>query len=257
VRTGDLDSLPRVGGIATMPSRSRSFAAVIRSILPQLDRLYVFFDRRDEIPTMFANEPKIVSLSPAQSGDFHACGKFLGIDLFGDPCLYFCFDDDIQYPPNYVQVVTRALHRFHMRAAVGFQASLFTTPHLSYARDRTILHFGRMNYLDHGVDELGTGTIGLCTAFMKFHPRAWPYHDMADLMFAIEAAEQQIPKITIRRPDSFLKPLEENQADSIQSRLMKDDTRQTAIMRTALETYPLAWQRQIFDAGGVPGSEPV
>jgi hypothetical protein len=144
-----------------------------------------------------------------------------------------------------------------MKAVVGFQASLFSTPHLSYARDRSILHFGRMNYVDHSVDELGTGTIGFCTEYLKFHPRDWPYHDMADLMVAIEAVKQQVPKIVIRRPDSFLKPLEENQADSIQSRLVKDDTRQTAIMRNALERYPMAWQREIFDAGGAPGTESI
>ncbi len=236
-----------------MPSRSHSFAAVVESILPQLDRLYVFFDTRDEIPKTFANEPKIVALSPSQSGDFHACGKFLGIELFGSPCLYFCFDDDIVYPPNYVEVLTRALHRHHLRAVVGFQASLFAPPHLSYRRDRTILHFGRANLFDHSVDELGTGTIGLCTAHLRFHPRDWPYWDMADLMLAIEAVKQEVPKIAIRRPDSFLKPLEENQPDSIYMRLVKDDTRQSAIMRAALEAFPLAWQRQTFDSGDAPG----
>jgi len=248
----NLASLPRIGGLATMPSRMRSFSAVIENILPQLDRLYVFFDKYDEVPSAFANREKIVALSPSQFGAYRTCGKFLGMELFGAPCLYFCFDDDILYPPNYVEVLTRALYRHHFRAIVGLQASLYAPPHLSYRRDRMILHFGRANLFDHGVDELGTGTIGLCTANMTFHPRDWPYWDMADLMLAIEAVKQEVPKIAIRRPDGFLKPLEENQEDSLYLRLLKDDTRQSAIMRSALDTYPLAWHRQSFDAGGAP-----
>jgi hypothetical protein len=252
VPAADPGSLPRIGGIATMPSRMHSFAAVVESILPQLDRLYVFFDKYDEIPGAFANRPKIVALSPSQFGDYRTCGKFLGIELYGAPCLYFCFDDDIVYPPNYVDVLTLALRRHHLRAIVGFQASIYAPPHLSYRRDRMILHFGRANAFDHSVDELGTGTIGLCTANLRFHPRDWPYWDMADLMLAIEAVKQEVPKIAIRRPDSFLRPLEENQEDSLYLRLVKDDSRQSAIMRNALDAYPLAWHGQDFDGARAP-----
>lgn len=232
-----------------MPSRKQSFATVLSSILPQLDRLFVFFDKYDGIPDGFANHEKIVPLSPAQFGDYRTCGKFLGMELHGNPCLYFCFDDDILYPPNYVEVVTSALHRHHLRAVVGFQASLFSPPHLSYRRDRMILHFGRAAAFDHNVDELGTGTLGLCTETFRFHPRHWPHCDMADLMAAIEAVKQKVPKIALRRPDGFLRPLEENQEDSIYQRLLKDDSRQTEIMRNALAAYPLAWHGRDIDTG--------
>jgi len=63
----NLASLPRIGGLATMPSRMRSFSAVIENILPQLDRLYVFFDKYDEVPSAFANREKIVALSHRSS----------------------------------------------------------------------------------------------------------------------------------------------------------------------------------------------
>jgi hypothetical protein len=39
--------------MATMPSRKDGCAAVLASILPQLDWLYVFFDRHDAIPNAF------------------------------------------------------------------------------------------------------------------------------------------------------------------------------------------------------------
>jgi len=82
------DALPRIGGIATMPSRTHTFAKALGSILPQVDRLFVFFDKSTAVPEAFLGHPKIAPLLPAQFGDLAAGGKFLGMELHAGPCLY-------------------------------------------------------------------------------------------------------------------------------------------------------------------------
>jgi hypothetical protein len=66
---------------------------------------------------------------------------------------------------------------------------------------------------------------------------------MDDLMVAIEAVKQGLPRIAIRRPQGFLRPLEENQPDSVFRKMIRDDSRQSKVMREALKTYPLLWNR--------------
>ena len=232
---------PLIGGVATMPSRAHTFRIAVANILPQIDRLYVFFDRHDSVPQEFADHPKIIGLLPSQFGQVKGAGKLLGLRLHAEPCIYFCFDDDILYPPTYVEVLTRALYRHHLRAIVGLHGTLFRAPHSSYSRDRAVLHFSKAQLVDAHVDELGTGTVAFHSKSFAVDPRRWPFFDMIDLMVAIDAVKQHVPRIVIRRPQGFLTALEQNQADSIHLRLLKDDSRQSRIMRDALGAYPLSW----------------
>lgn len=235
-----------------MPSRAQTFATALKSILPQVDRLFVFFDKFTTVPAAFTGHAKIVPLSVAEHGDLHGSGKFLGVGLHADPCLYFCFDDDILYPPDYVAVMTRALNRHYFRAVVGLHGAFFQPPCLSFRRDRKVFHFAAELAVDAHIDILGTGTIAFHTGNFAIDPRAWPHHDMDDLMIAIEAAKREMPRITIRRPKGFLRALAENQSDSLYQSLNRDDSRHTAVMRAALDAYPNAWQRWGFGNEGPP-----
>src|SRR5229473_4838824 len=218
------DQLRRIGGMATMPSRAHTLGTVLASILPQLDRLFVFFDKHEKIPQAFMGHPKIVPLLPSRFGALAGCGKFLGMELESQPCLYFCFDDDILYPPGYVEFMTRGLYRHRLQAVIGLHANVLKPPHLSYKRDRDVLHFTDALELDAHFDVLGTGTIAFHTGTFRFDPRAWQFKDMTDLMLAIEAAKQGLPRIAIRRPKNYLLPLETHQNDSIFLGLSSDDS---------------------------------
>ena len=244
--------LPRIGGIATMPSRTHTFTRALDSILPQVDRLFVFFDKTTAVPAAWLGHPKIEALLPARYGELGGGGKFLGAELQAGPCLYFCFDDDIRYPPTYVERLTHALRRHFMRAVVGVHGVYFQAPHLSYRQHRRIYHLASELSADVCVDALGTGTIAFHTGRFRFDPRRWPHVNMDDLMIAIEAVKQQLPRVCIRRPQGFLQPLEENQADSIFERLVADDRHETAIMRAALDAWPDVWHRWPADGASTP-----
>jgi len=231
----------RIGGMATMPSRAQTFEVALASVLPQLDRLFIYFDKFVEVPGAFRDHSKIVPLLPSQLGEFAGCGKFLGIQAHGEPCLYFCFDDDILYPPDYVEVMTRALYRHRLQAVIGVHASILKPPYLSYRRDRDVAEFSQALGVDCCFDILGTGTMAFHTGVFRFDQGTWCFRDMADIMVAIEAAKQGLPRISIRRPKDYLRPLDGVQSDSVYARLVNDDSRQTSMVRQALRSYPLSW----------------
>jgi hypothetical protein len=235
------DGLPRIGGMATMPSRAHTLHIALERILPQVDRLFLYLDRYESIPERIAAYPNIIPVLPKDIGEFLGAGKFVGLQLIHEPCLYFCFDDDILYPPRYVEHMATALYRYSYRAIVGMHATILKPPYLSYVRDRFVWHFMSGLTVDCMVDELGTGTLAFHSDYFRIDPREWPHHDMCDLLLAIDAVRQGLPRISIRRPSKYLLPIEQDQGDSSWTSAKKDDSRQTAIMRQAIEDHPFRW----------------
>lgn len=233
--------LPRIGGMATMPTRAHTLAIALDSILPQVDRLFLYFDKHERVPDFVAGRPKIVPLLPAQYGPIGGDGKLLGALLMGSPCLYFCFDDDIFYPLGYVELLASGLERHRFGALVGIHATRFVAPHLSYRRHRQVLHFSAPLASDVPVDEIGAGTLAFHSGRFRVDPRAWRYHTMGDLMVAIEGVRRGLPRIALRRPARFVMPLEEVQHDSLFRKLLQDDSLETAIMRRVLDEFPGGW----------------
>lgn len=231
-----------------MPSRAHTFVKVLATILPQVERLFVYLDKGAALPPDYVDHPKIVALAGDPAASFASSGKFLGLERHPEPCLYFCFDDDLLYPPNYVDVLTRTLARNNLQALVAVHGAFFQPPYRSFLTDRKIFHFSGALSVDCHADILGTGTLGFYSGNFRVDIRSWPYHDMDDLMIAIAAVKQGLPRILIRRPQNYVQALESQQPDSVYRALTRDDLRQSEIMRDALDAYPRSWHRWGFEA---------
>jgi hypothetical protein len=232
-RTGSaplrLEDMPRVGGIATMPSRLATLGRVIPVVLPQLDRLYVFLDGHDSVPDVARHE-KITVFRSGRDGDLHSSGKFLGLTRERDAVVYVTFDDDIIYPPDYVNTLIAGLARFGGRVVAGFHGTLFTHPYRSFRDDQNICHFRTGLAHDIRVDVLGTGTTALVSSVLPIDPRTWPYTDLDDLMVALAAERREIPRVAIARPPRYLDAHAEQQSDSLWQRVQRDERRQVRMM---------------------------
>ena len=222
--------MARVGGLATMPSRLETLAKVIPAILPQLDRLYVFLDGFETIPDV-VRHARITVLRSARDGDLHASGKFLGIAREPEGVIYATFDDDIRYPPDYVDSLVAGLARFGGRVIAGYHGTLFKFPYGSFREDHDLCHFRTGLAHDIRVDMLGTGTTAFASSALRIDPRRWPYLDVDDLIVALAAESQEVPRVAIARPSRYLEAYAERQADSLWERLYGDDRRQTRLMR--------------------------
>lgn len=222
-----LATLPRIGGLASIPSRADDLAQVLARIVPQVERLYLFLHGYAEIPAA-ARHARIVPILAPLDTPYRASGKFCGLLQQTGPCLYFCFDDDILYPDDYVARMTAGIVRYGGKALIGIHGTDYPGTGTRYARDRKTFHFRRRLRFDRVVDELGSGTLAFASSLLDFDPRRWPYGDMDDLMVAIEAERRGIPRIVIRRRKHSLIPIREAQPDSLWTRTLADDSRQSA-----------------------------
>ena len=234
--------LPRIGGMATMPTRLSSCRIALPYILAQVDCLYLYLDKYDQIPTEFTNEPRIIPLLPRVGGwSLEGSGKFIGLSMHSKPCLYFCFDDDIIYSIGYVDHLAAALRRYHYKAIVGVHGKTYWIPNNSYSKDRTVVHFQRGLDFDCAVDELGTGTLAFHSSCIDIDPHRWAYNNKEDLMMMIDAVHQKVLRFAVRRKPDLLKPIEQKQDDSIYLKLLADDSIETQLLQESMERYPGRW----------------
>ena len=234
--------LPKIGGMATMPSRAATLRMALPGILAQVDRLYLYLDRQSAVPPDLASMPKLVCMLPKEGRrSLGTAGKFLALSVHPEPCLFFGFDDDIAYAPGYVALLAGALRRHHYRAIVGLHGAVYHEPLRSYVKDRAVLRFQKALRFDVVVDELGTGVMAFHSCALDIEPQRWTHPNMADLHLMIEAVRQETPRICARRPVGMATPLAEDQDDSLYRQSLLDDSAETAMLQAAMGHYPGRW----------------
>ncbi|NTV97038.1 MAG: glycosyltransferase family 2 protein [Thiobacillus sp.] len=222
---------PVVGCLATMPSRLDSLPIMLASILPQLDRLYVFLDGFAEVPGCLAGRPNcLVEHIPAGSG-LHNASRFLVPEREGPEAIFVCLDDDIVYPADYVVRLVAGLERHGRRALVGIHGGLFRPPHASYVRDCEVLHFAARLGRDTRVDVLGSGTLAFHASTLQMRPESWRHPRFDDLSLAVDAAAAGVELVALGRPKKWLRPIAQSQPDSLWRSIKRDDRLATRLMR--------------------------
>lgn len=235
-------TLKRIGGMATIPSRCEGLPLVLESILPSLDHLYLWFDIYEDIPKKYMCVEKITPiLGISKNARLGCSGKFFGLRMISEKCHYFCFDDDIIYPTDYVPRLSAAIRRYGGRHFVGVHGNNYHLFPGSYAHDRTCLHFRDQAPFDCSIDELGTGTIAFQNDVMPIDIDGWKYGNMSDLNLMIDCVRYGIDRISIRRPQNWLRAIATNQPDSIWRGTQKDDRLQTKILNEAMLKFKEGW----------------
>jgi hypothetical protein len=229
----NLETLPKVGGMASIPTRAADLGRVLAEIVPQVDRLHLFLHGYSSIPQDALHSKIIPYLAPVEH-EFRASGKFYGLAQETAPCLYFGFDDDILYKAGHVARLTTALARYRGQAVVGIHGARYLDPSATFNTRRRSYFFERVLYLDHLVDVLGTGTVGFYSGVLSFYPPDWPHGDMDDLFVSIEAERRGLRRIAIRRPQRSIVALATKQADSLALSASRDNTRHTEQLRVLL-----------------------
>jgi len=218
-----------IAGMATMPSRGQTMATVLRSIVPQVDRLYLYLDGHSEVPAAAQGEPRIVSVLSRDRPGLHGNGKFLPLSLESASFDFVGVDDDIAYPSDYVASLRAGRRKQPKGAVVGYHGMIFARPMVGYRQGRKVFHFKKGLDAPRVVDALGTGTVMFSTGHLRFDVDTWPYVNCADICLALEAAKAKVPLICLKRDAAFLRSLEGNQPDSCYSALKRDDSRHTLL----------------------------
>ncbi len=223
-------TLPLVAGMATMPSRAATTSRAIASVVSQVDRLWLFLDRFDSVPS-YAEHERIRVVRSQDVGDLRANGKLLAVEREPHPCVFFGVDDDIEYPPDYCETLVAHIERYRGKAIVGVHAAVLPAVVDSYGQDIKVLHRRADQARAEGVDLLGSDSLAFRTSTLAFDVHDWPDVNMVDLSFARTARERSISLVTVPRAANWIRALDENQDDSIWAGVLRDDSRQTALAR--------------------------
>ena len=230
----DLANLPKVGGMASIPTRAENLPAVLAEVMPQVDRLHLFLHGYDAVPEA-TNHPRIITYLAPKSHPYRASGKFYGLSQETAPCLFIGFDDDILYHAGHVERLIRAIKRYRGRAVVGVHGARYLSPDATFRTHRRSYFFERGFINDRVVDVLGTGTVAFVSSMLPIDPPSWPYGNMDDIMLAMEAERRHMPRILVARRKKSISAIATAQDDSLWRAAVNDDTLHTQQIRLLLE----------------------
>ena len=196
--------------VCSIPSRLETLRITIQSLQHQVDGLFVYLDKYEELPPELSENPKLTILRSQDYGaDHRDNGKFIAYNSLvgrGLPFYYFTCDDDIEYPHDYVATMIRGLRGLDNRVVLGVHGVIIEEQPRSYFRRRFNFHF-----MDSAIDSfrlvnnLGTGTVGFHSqAFPSIDPDKWARGGMVDIYFSIECKAKRIPMVCIDRHSGWL-----------------------------------------------------
>jgi len=200
--------------IATYPPRLNSLKQVVASLYDQVDEIRIYFNEMNmrEVPDYFDALDKVVYIVDPKK-NLTDNGKFYALDSKGfskEPEYYFSCDDDIIYPPDYVEKTIKAIKEYgiiishHGRKLLGMGRSYYTGHHA----------FRCLGKIDEDVriDVAGTGVTAFDTRY--FHPKGLAdseYKKMSDIIFSLEAAKQGKRIGVIKHDYGWLKHIEHDE----------------------------------------------
>lgn len=168
-----------------------SLKRAVESLINQVDVVRVFANECDSQNAYLLELQRVYDIVAIVQGERNLTdnGKFYFLDHITEPEIYLTCDDDLIYPPDYVERMVEAIERykcivsFHGRQLLGTGIDYYTG-HKSFHCLHGVIH-------DEMVDVVGTGVCGFDTRY--FHPKGLafsPDQKMSDLIFSLEAAKQ-------------------------------------------------------------------
>lgn len=216
--------------LASYPPRREKLKQVVESLLPQADRLYVYLNEYEEVPDFLRHSRITVELGGADA-NLRDNGKFFFASTL--PRGYcFTVDDDIVYPPDYVQTLIRKLEFYERQVVVGLHGTVFAQPMKSYFTGRKVMHFEHELPHDSVVHQLGTGTCAFHTDLLRPPLSTFQSTGMADVWFSLFAKKHAVPMIALARAEGWLHPIGYEEVTLFRE-FRRDDKRHTQIVRKA------------------------
>ena len=193
-------------GIASFPAREYSLKQTVDSIIDHVDHLYVYLNDYDQVPPYLKHEKITVFRSQDCSGDLSDIGKFYAVDEVNG--YFITLDDDLIYPPNYVDRLLSGIEKYERKAVCSFHGRRFASfPVESYYRGKT-RHVCRCLGTQDNDQEIhfgGTGVMGFHTDTLKVELSEFKRCSMADIWMGILCAKQKVPIISLSHAAGWIK----------------------------------------------------
>ena len=115
------NELKKVCVMASFPKRKESMLKVVESISKQCDVLCLWLNEYNEVPIELQRYNNLDIRLDKDFGRLNIkdAGKFAFLDKYYD-CYYLTIDDDINYPKNYVHMLTRNIDRYGRKCIIAY-----------------------------------------------------------------------------------------------------------------------------------------
>lgn len=250
---------PIIIGIATIEARKESLVDTLESLYDQCDEIVVYQNGFNSFDINNApHEDRLCDLTICSSEvndgvDLGDVGKFF--DFFNQYVIsayQLICDDDLIYPPDYVQAIIEDIERHERKAVVGFHGKEYYGPVESYYRSfgEAISNGEAFNYrcldyvdarmykgkYDNPVTVIGTGCTGWHSSLFKDNPISmddFKHPNMADIWFSKKCNDLSIPRYVIPHEAGWINhTIKIDLADTIASKSFNDDTIQTEVFNS-------------------------
>lgn len=194
--------------MATFKGREVAVKKAIESLIHQVDEVILYDNEQN--PNLYDN------------------GKFYGLTMQNEPCYYFTCDDDLEYPPNYVERTIEAIEKY--KCIITHHGRLLKGLDLSYYRGHTGFRCLDAVSFDGLIDVCGTGVTAFRTDY--FNPVGLHNSEdvkMSDLVFSLEAKKQNKDIRIIPHAQGWIKHLPINFSNTIHATESRKELRQIQI----------------------------
>ena len=199
-------------GIASMPIRVDGLLRVVDDLYDQAAEIFVYLNDYPEPPSQLAGDERIKLFTGQDLGDR---GKFCFVEGFRG--YYVTADDDISYPPFYVELLIEGIERYNRKAIVGLHGSIIHDDFVDYysTSSRKVYSLNHNVWRDQFVHILGTG----CSAFhgdtINLSLADFPQPNMADVFLAQKAQREAIPCVVLAHRGNWAPALQVGDGSSI------------------------------------------
>jgi len=208
-----------VAGMATISRRESCLRQAVLSLIAQVDRLYVYLNDYETIPTWLneLSENGVVHpiLGCKDLGDLGDAGKFRHIEQYnGTQTLYFSVDDDIVYPETYVKYTKLKSELFSDFCFFSYHGRFFFEDKLPlswyFKAPQTSCifhHFAAESIQDTYVHFGGTGVMCINLSKVKIPFELFSKErNMADIFVGIYAQKIEEPIVLLSHSKMWIRP---------------------------------------------------
>lgn len=175
-------------GLATTIERKDILIDTINSIINQVDKLIIYQNGYKNEKLESLNEKIDIISSIDTKIDMGDAGKFYSVSKYKNS-YYFSIDDDLIYPPDYVERTINRLIELKNQSVVSYHGKNYSKFSKSYYVDLE----AKENYRcldrvdeDKAVEFPGTGVMCFHTDYLKLKFENFEYPNMADVFLGIE-----------------------------------------------------------------------
>jgi len=219
--------------MASMPSRMNACEDAVKSLLPQVNELWIYLNDFTFIPD-FMNHSRIkLFQSQKHIGDLGDAGKFYQSHLIKG--YHFTVDDDIIYPADYCQKMIAGIEQYKKKAVITTHGRKWKKMPVKsyYHNDAFVCQCTKNQDSDQMLHVPGTGVMAYHTDTMQFEIDQFKSSNMADIWAAVVLQSKGIPVVSISHKAGWIalsRKSDENY--SIYSAQHRNDSYQTEIVNS-------------------------